>query len=469
VIHRAPTIFQQTGGERVPVEGGFVRQGHTVRFSVGAYDQTAPLIIDPVTDLAYSTYIGASGADAANAVAVDATKGNVYLIGRTADVATDFPTTPGASQGTHGGATDVFVVQMEPDNSGTAPDATDLVYSTFIGGTGGDVGRGIALGVAGNALVTGVASLGFPTTASGFDTTFNGGSTDAFVAMIQDIGGGATNLLYSTFLGSSAADAGNAIAVDPLAQDAYVTGETGPTGGPTPVLFPTTTGAFDTAHNGGTFDAFFAKVDPDVSGAGGLLYSTFLGGDAEDRGLGITFTSTTAFITGFTQDGATVEYPVTTGAFDTTPAGVDAFFSSVTPAGGGTTDLAYSTLVGGSVADIGRGIAVDGSGNAHLTGETLDGATDMPTTAGAFQTTHAGGTDAFYAKIAPAGGGPTDQLYTTFLGAAGTDIGRGIAVDPSGNAHITGETGAPGLPTSADPFDPTHNGLKDAFYSQIAP
>src|SRR5438445_3692390 len=184
-----------------------------------------------------------------------------------------------------------------------------------------------------------------------FDTTF-GGTVDAFVTKLNATG---SALAYSTYLGGSGVDVGNGIAVDTLG-NAYVTGFTGSTD------FPTTTGAFDTTL-GGTADAFVTKLD--ATGAA-LGYSTYLGGSSFDEGFGIALdTLGNAYVTGDTRS---ADFPTTTGAFDTTLGGTsDAFVTKLNATGAA---LAYSTYLGGSSGDEGRGIAVDTLGNAYVTGFT---------------------------------------------------------------------------------------------------
>ena len=171
---------------------------------------------------------------------------------------TDFPTTPGPSRRPIGGNDDAFVTKLNP--TGTA-----LVYSTYLGGTSDDYGYGIAVDTAGNAYVTGyTASTNFPTTPGAFQTTYGGGSDDAFVTKLNPTG---TALVYSTYLGGTDSDGGYGIAVD-SAGNAYVTGYTASTN------FPTTPGAFQTTF-GGNGDAFVTKLNPTGTA---LVYSTYLGG-----------------------------------------------------------------------------------------------------------------------------------------------------------------------------------------------
>ena len=267
--------------------------------------------------------------------------------------------------------------------------ADDLLYSTFLGGSGYDGGGDIALDAGGAVYVTGSTwSSNFPTTPGAFDPSFNGGYDDAFVTKLNTAGSG---LVYSTFLGGSNYDfeRGYAIAVDGTGM-AYVTGRTGSSD------FPTTPGAFDPSYNG-YGDAFVTKLLPDGSG---LAYSTFLGGSsATDWGDSIVVDEAgTAYITG---PAGSSDFPTTPGAFDPTcscnPVNHigDAFVTKLNADGSG---LVYSTFLGGSGHDYGYTIALDGAGAATVTGQTLS--TDFPTTPGAFDPSYNGGYgDAFVTRL----------------------------------------------------------------------
>ncbi len=445
IVHGDPVIYQEIGGERQEIAGGYRLNGGRIGFALGPYDLSLPLVIDPVV-LAYSSFLGGSGSDNGAGIAVDGT-GAAYLTGSAMDVATDFPTTPGAFAETHSGGTDAFITKLNP--SGTA-----LVYSTFLGGNEVESGTGISLDGSGAAYVTGITlddTVNFPTTPGAFQETHNGGY-DAFVTKLDPSGAA---LMYSTFLGGSSFDAGRSIDVDG-AGAAYVTGETfdGTTD------FPTTGAAYDSAHNG-SYDAFLTKLDP--TGAA-LSYSTFLGGSDTDEGEAVAVDGGgAAYVTGTSLDAPT-PFPTTTGAFDNTHnGGVDAF---ITKLGASGAALAYSTFLGGSSGDAGEGIAVDGLGAAYITGSSFDGTTDLPTTPGAFDQIHNGGGDAFVTKLSASGDALT---YSTFLGGNGYDPGRALTVDGSGSAIITGETedAATDFPTTTGAFDSTHNGEYDAFVAKL--
>ncbi|HKG96471.1 MAG TPA: SBBP repeat-containing protein, partial [Pyrinomonadaceae bacterium] len=206
--------------------------------------------------LVYSTFIGGSNNDRGNGIAVD-TAGSAYVVGAT--LSPNFPTTVGAFDTTHNGDLDVFVTKLNP--SGSAP----LVYSTYVGGSAIDFGRDIAVDTSGSVYVTGPTfSPNFPTTVDAFDTTWNN-SADPFVTKLNPFG---SALVYSTFLGGTATDEGNAIAVD-TSGNAYVTGRT------LAADFPTTVAAFDTTYNGtgqfNTDDAFVTKLSTMTSGVPATL------------------------------------------------------------------------------------------------------------------------------------------------------------------------------------------------------
>jgi hypothetical protein len=386
---------------------------------VGVHDPSQPLVIDPV--LSYATYLGGSmtsgGSQEGNAIAVDSA-GNAYVTGAT--TATDFPTTPGAFEPTlPQGSAGSFVTKLNA--SGTA-----LVYSTYVLG---GVAYGIAVNSAGDAYITGgTSNPNFPTTLGAFQTKYAGfplGGGNAFVTELNPSGSG---LVYSTFLGGSSNDLALGIALD-SAGDAYITGRTNSSN------FPTTAGAFQTTL-AGSLDAFVTKLNPSGSA---LVYSTFLGGSKTAAADGIALDSAgDAYITGYANSS---NFPTTAGAFQTTLAGgVNVF---VTKVNAGGTALVYSTYLGGSGNDYGDAIAVDSGGNAYVTGRT--NSSNFPTTAGAFQMPLGGG-DAFVTKLNASGSG---LVYSSDLSGI-SGVGDAIAVGGAGNVYVTGWTGDPNFPTTAD-------------------
>ncbi len=335
----------------------------------------------------------------------------------------------------------------------TIDPVTDLNYSTFLGGELGETGFAIADGAQfGGVYVTGATSSTlFPTTPGTYNDQLGGGG-DVFVSKFNDEG---SALIYSTYIGGGSNDAGYGIAIDSLG-NAYITGATAPSAIP----FPTTVDA-PFPNNSGDMDAFVTKLNPTGSA---LVYSTLSGGALRDEGLGITVRAGRAYVAGFTQSS---NFPTTAGAFDTTLGGLaDGFVMRVGPQG---FNFEYSTLIGGSDVDIARGIAVDGSGNAIICGESgLFSNHDYPTTPGAFDRTHNGEFDAVVTKFNPAG---SALVYSTLLGGDNREIARAIAIDPSGSVYITGETSAGSVlfPTTPGAFDTTFGGSQDVFVTKFNP
>jgi hypothetical protein len=500
-----PVSYQQLGGERVPVETGYALQGgdDAYGFTVGSgYDAEKTLVIDPSID--YASFLGGAGNDAGRGIAVDA-DGNAYVTGQTASF--DFPTTVGAFDQTNNANTDVFVTKL--DSSGSS-----VVWSTFIGGSAFDSGNAIAVDGQGAAYVSGFSgSLNYPTTAGAFDRTQNGGS-DAFVTKIDPSGsalaystylGGAgfsfegsngiavddagsayvtgftnsaefpttagaydtthagsndvyvtkldssgSELVYSTFLGGSTIDTGNAITLD-NERNAYVTGFTASAD------FPTTPGAVDTTLNGGR-DAFVAKLD---STGSTLLHSTFLGGTANDSGTGIAVDAKRqiAYVAGSTESS---DYPTTPKASDRDYGGNgDAFVSALDASG---SLLVNSTYLGGTGADAATAIATDAKGKwTWVTGST--GSADFPTTADAEDAGYNGDGDAFATRLHRV---HLRLAYSTFLGGLGTDVGNAITVDDKGKAvFVTGSTSSADYPTTPGAHQALYAGAADGFVTKL--
>ena len=490
-----PTIYQIEGNSRQIVQGRYkLRGGSQVGIELSQYDHSKALVIDPV--LQYSTYLGGSQNEAARGIAAD-NSGNVYIVGYT--TSRNLPVTSGALQTTYGGSSsayhtgDAFVAKINP--AGTA-----LVYCTYIGGSGDDIGLGIAVDDTGNAYVTGYTnSPNFPVTKGAFQTSFKGSGGnawepggDAFVTKINPSGSG---LVYSTYLGGSLDDRGLAIAAD-AAGNAYVTGVTLSTD------FPVTSGALQTSYKGGggnpsfmggpprfnSGDAFVAKINPAGTA---LVFSTYFGGSQDDAAGSIVVDAAgNIWIAGVT---LSQDFPVTAGAFQTAYHGAgtpgisdpealagDGFVARISPSG---SSLVWATYIGGSLDDGITAIAVDSSGNVFLTGAT--NSSDFPTTPGAYQTKYSGNSegftnngvyfgDAFVAKLSSAG---NSLVYSTYLGGSRDDCGWSIAVTPSGNAWVAGHTQSSDFPVSADAIQKAYAGgsttlgqfLGDVFLIEMNP
>lgn len=475
---RRPVVYQRDArGAKKYIRAGYAlgtrRLSSTrivpIRFWVAHYDRTKPLIIDPT--LGYSTFLGGSREDFANAIAVDGS-GSAYVTGQTLSI--DFPLkNPYSSTCINCSLSnpDIFISKFTPDGSA-------LVYSTYLGGTnsGTQTGTGIAVDSSGSAYVTGYTqATDFPTTAGTYQTclacpiTQNApfGNTDGFVTKLSLTG---SQLVYSTYLGGSggfSGDGGNAIVVD-TAGSAYVTGITNS------LDFPTTANAFQRTCAGCNTDGgvgFVTKLNP--NGQIPLAYSTYLGGGdgsftTGDSGTGIAIDSSgNAYVTGTTASG---NFPTTPGAFQQHPhtnEGPAPFVSKLKPDGSA---LIYSTLVGGSAFDNAYAIAIDPQANAYITGRA--DSSDFPTTPQSFQPTdpNPSGDCPFVTKLNQTG---SALVYSTFVGATSpstTEAGNAIAVDSSGNAYITGRTGAPSFPTTPDALRKTCSGCADkAFVTVLNP
>jgi hypothetical protein len=316
-------------------------------------------------------------------------------------------------------------------------DGSQLIYSTYFGGTGGQRGLSIAVDGPGNAYVTGYTnSTDFPT-ANALQNAFAGGNADAFVFKVNASG---SALIYSTYLGggNDRPDMGTAIAAD-AEGNAYVTGFTNSPD------FPT---ARPMQPFRGPTDAFVTKISPDGSA---LIYSTHLGGGADDEAMGIAVDAAgSAYVTGHTES---PDFPTTPGAFSTGCAAIDAklpvgdicsggdaFVSKLSPDG---SSLVYSTYLNGSRFEVGRSIAVDAAGNAYVTGFTSS--PDFPTVDPVQKRFGGGDYDAFVIKLNPSG---SALSYASYLGGRGEDGGYGIAVDGAGNAYVTGITNSPDFPAT---------------------
>ncbi len=358
-----------------------------------------------------------------------------------------------------------------------------LVYSTYLGGSGPDSGRAIAIDAAGSAYVTGITeSADFPTTDGALVTTPPGGG-NMFVAKLTADGTGA---VYSTYLGGDQFDnfeGGFGIAVD-AAGSAYVTGEVGAGGD-----FPTTAGAFQRTFGGGYSDVFVTKLAPDGSA---LVYSTFLGGGDTDEAFGIAVDAAgAAYVTGDTKStnyvcngiklpqpcctgfrAGTCSFPTTAGAVQRSnnaaaTAGMNAFVAKIAPDGSG---LAYATYLGGTGNDTGTAIAVDTTGHAYVTGNSKSA--DFPTTPGAFRTTKPSQfsiwTTPFVTKLAADG---SALAYSTFLGGSQPDLAAGIAVDAAGSAYVTGTTESNDFPTTPGAFETVNHSPNfiNLFVAKLGP
>jgi len=467
LVQLKPVILQE--GKRI--EGGYTVHGRQVALELSKYDRAKPLVIDPVV-LDYSTYLGGHGGDHASAVAVDSS-GNAYVTGTTLSV--DFPTTNplqrnlAACDLSHqsGLYCDAFVTLLNA--SGTA-----LIYSTFLGGDGGDRGLGIAVDSGGNAYITGSTnSRNFPTK-NAFQSIYPDGGQffpvdKAFVTKLTPSG---SALTYSTYLGGRGGpygDRGDSVRADANG-NAYVAGLTSSTDFPTLKAWKNAL-----ADPGG--DGFVAKLDA----TGSLIYSTYLGSvgaysGATSVGCGCTLFEAVAL----TVDVGGNAY--VTGSPRQLPAEKllqpEIFFVAIQKAFvikfDPTGIPVFSRYLGdGSGHTSGAAIAVDASGAIYVAGST--DSNDFPTK-GPAQSTKAGfaddlasgGTgfvDGFVAKLDPTG---ASLIYSTYLGGDGTDAVRAMTVDPSGSVYVAGTANATNFPV-ANALQDVPKGVWTPFVAKLSP
>jgi hypothetical protein len=258
-------------------------------------------------------------------------------------------------------------------------------------------------------------------------------------------------LTFAGYLGGSSTDEARAVAIDP-AGNTYVTGTTSST----QTTFPVTAGP-DLTHNNNK-DAFVAKIN---AAGTALIYAGYIGGSVDDMGYGIAVDAAgNAYVAGGTRSTETT-FPVINGPDLTQNGSSDAFVAKVNAAG---TALIYSGYVGGGGFEEASAIAIDGAGNAYITGRTDSTQASFPVLVGP-DLTFNGSSDVFVTKINAAG---TALLYSGFIGGSGFENGSGIAVDVSGSAYITGHTQSSEatFPVLVGP-DLTHNGSSDAFVAKV--
>ncbi|MCC6489217.1 MAG: SBBP repeat-containing protein, partial [Candidatus Hydrogenedentes bacterium] len=402
-------------------------------------------------------------------------------------------------------------------------DEAALVWSTFLGGSMGEIAKEMVVDSEGSVYVVGTTnSHDFPTTPGAFQTSFVGGPNvigrAGDTAYVSKLNSTATALAFSTFLDGSGDELVMGCCLD-SAENLFVVGTTASPD------FPTTENTYDQTYNGG-LDVFVAKFSP----MGDLLFCTYLGGSgnddasevdnggciAVDSADNIYVTGRTSsgdfpvtsgafdethnggndvFVAKLSPDGAQVQYatflgganeelgldiavneygeacvvgqtnsadyPTTSSAYDQTSVGVDSFVTKLTSDGSG---LAFSTFLGGDVADEAlKAVVFNANGDIYLAGATKS--SDYPTTPGAFNTVHSGNWDVALSLLS--GDGST-LLASTLLGGNNGDSAIGVALDRAGNVWISGDTSAP-LPTTPGAFDQDHNGSGDCFVAAFVP
>ena len=518
VRQKRPVLYQERQGVRTEVAGGYrISSGNRIGFTVGAYDASLPLVIDPV--LQFATFFGGQIRESASAIALDP-QGNIYVAGLSASA--DFPRTPGAYQNRLVGGNDIFIVKLNSTgtvvlyatqvggsdeefgislavdrfgsafvagstrsinfpttpgvvrerNSSASPDGdgfvfklgtsgSNLIYSTRIGGKNVDSVNAIAIDFNGNAIITGqTTSPDYPVTGEDMLQSVRKGFDDAFVTKLNDTG---TSYVFSTLLGGDSesfivgTEAGRAIAVDRVGT-IYVAGIT------TLRDFPHTANAIQDTHLGQS-DVFFCKVQSDGKK---LLYSTFLGGEGLDtvNAIYIEPSGTNVYLVGGT---TSARFPTTPNAYQNflnggQPIARDGFLSKINANG----QLVYSTFLGGNGDDELKGVVGDDAGNAYVIGTTSS--TNMPTTVDAIQANVSGGAtgEPYDAFIAYVNGNANRIIWGTYLGGPRNEEGNAIARDSRGNLYVAGYTQSSGFPLTANALQRTTGfGTNTAFIARI--
>ncbi len=425
VEERGLTAYQDTPNGRTQVPCKMVMEGNTVHFDTGSYDPAKTLVIDP---LVASTYLGGSGDQAADSVAVDSSN-DIYVAGFTNSF--NFPTTLGSYVSTWG-STAAYVSKLDPAE-------TTLIYSSVIGGSKVNDADGVVVDGYGCAYITGTTtSTDFPVTTGAFQTQYVlGSSVSGFVSKLNPAG---SALLYSTFLGGSVYDSPNGIGLD-SAGEAVIAGATSSDD------FPVTTGAFQTTNklftpSQQTYTGFVSKLN---STGTGLVYSTYLGGSGNSALVGDVPTGVAVDSSGdavMCGASASPDFPTTSGAFQTINSEETDGFStcSITKLNALGTQLVFSTLLGGSgnvtanYGEVANAVALDSNDNVTVVG--LTGSTDFPTTSGALipASPGPGGVVPFVSKLNATG---TRLISSTYFEGPDNTV-NGVTVDSVGDAILVG-------------------------------
>jgi IPT/TIG domain/Beta-propeller repeat len=456
VLHK-PSIYQMENGIRKPISGGYsLNPDRTIGVQVSSYDHAKNLVIDPV--LQYSTYVGGSGFEYADTLALDP-QGNSYIIGST--TSPDFPATGTIGDPAVSSVAVPFITKLDPTG-------TTLIYSDYFGGSGQDSANGMAVDANGYAYVVGsTTSSDFPITNSAFQSTLSNGATNVFLAQFSADG---SSLLYSTYLGGALDDEAMSVAVDSN-QNAYLTGYATSSGSnPYPTTAPT---AFQPSLNGQIGNAFLTRIDTTQSGANSLIYSTYLGGANSqpfgDVGYGIALDSASrAYIAGET---TSTDFPVTTTLPQSSvnPNG-SVFASIIDTTQSGSASLIYSTYLAGTGAmgESGNDIALDPNLKMYLTGYTTSPNFPVTTSLVPCPGNYGG---VFVSKLDPTQSGASTLVYSTCVGSASGagDQAFRITVDPNGAAYYAGIAGSSDFPITSDALQPAYSTYGSGFLSILNP
>ena len=432
-----PVAYQIINGIRIDIPVWYYLKGNVYGYGTGEYNPNYALIIDPLLS---STFIGGSDTDLGYTVNVD-NSGNIIVTGRS--YSSNFPTTLGAYNTINSGSSDVTISKFNSN-------LTQLISSTFFGGSNGDSPTAAVLDNDGNIYITGSTdSTNLPTTSGAFQTAYGSGSCDIFISKFNN---DLTSLLCSTYVGGSSGESSNGITLD-ADGNIYIVGYTYSGN------YPVTAGAYDTNYSG-YGEAVISKFNNNLTS---LLSSTFLSGTHGTNCADIALDSSgNIYVTGYTDSN---DFPTTSGAYDTTVNDGDynIYDSYVSKFNNNLSSLLASTYIGGNKDERSYKICLDDLNNVYITGKTSS--TNFPTTTSAYDNSYNGDSyDVFLSKF---NSDLTSLLSSTYLGGNSAEEPSGLILDYSGNVYVTGYTTSSDFPTINYPYDSTYNGGEDVFVSKL--
>ncbi len=458
VTFSRPIAFQETNGKRNYVKVAYSVNNDTYGFTVGPYDHSRELVIDPTLA---STFIGGSGDENAHLIRFDS-GGDLYVSSTTASL--DFPVTFGAYNVAHnGGNIDVYIARLDADLS-------SVLAATYFGGSGDDYVGGVEFDSSGNVLIAGkTKSSDIPTTAGAYQIAKSTQIVDFYVAKLD---ANLNSVLESTYVGGIGGNLGGTLfkidSTDNVVLASYVLGTS----------FPTTPGAYDTTHN----DYDYAKNHGDVgivklnSNLSILLAGTYIGSGLWDVPYDLHIDAAdNIYVVGRTSPSSWygAMYPTTPGAYAACSNHAWSTEGFISKFSSDLSTLLASTCIGQyAKTDIIWGITAAPDGSVYVTGNTTS--PGFPTSPGAFDATYSGGPgappnywfgDGFVTRF---DAGLSTVIASTYLGGTGRDRPLGITVDGSGDVHVAGLTDSPNFPITPDGLQTAYNGgVWDGFYARL--
>ena len=442
VAFTAPIAFQENAnGERVSVQVAYALNANEqwYGFTLGHYDRSQPLVIDP---LLQSTYLGGDGDDGIRAMAIHPTTGEVYVAGNS--ISTDMPGASGGAQPVKSTGYDAFVTRFNAA-------LTTRLQSSYFGGTGSDFAGALAIHPAsGEVYVAGSTTSSDLSGAVGGAQNVKSGLSDAFVTRFD---AALTTRLQTSYLGGAGNDVANALGIHPTSGDIYVAGDTDSTN------FPGVAGGAQSANGGGN-DAFVTRFNAALTTR---LQSSYLGGGGVDyaRALAIHPVSGEVYVSGGT--GSTNLPGVIGGAQAVISTGGDAFVTRFNPA---LTSRLQSSYLGGGGLDYAFALAIHpATGEVYVAGRTVSA--DLPGVAGGQQSVYVGGTDAFVTRL---NASLTSVLQSSYIGGTGYEIANALAIHPvSGEVYVAGDTLSVDLPGTVAGAQSVKSVGRDAFVTRFNP